>query len=118
MGARHDLDDGAFAAAVLAQQVIGLSRLDRQIDPGKGAHAAEPLVDAAKLQEGGVGTGSVFHRRRLPWGRCRDVGPPGRIGPGGPCQGRTIRTGARRRCPCRRSPCRCRPPACRRRRPA
>ena len=51
MRARHDLDDGALAAAVFPQEMIGLARLKRQVDAAQGMDAAEPFLDVPEFKE-------------------------------------------------------------------
>jgi hypothetical protein len=51
MRAGHDLDDGALAASILAEKVISLSEIEREVDAAQCMHAAEPLVDVAQFEK-------------------------------------------------------------------
>jgi len=61
--AGDDLDQGALAAAVLAEQMVDLPGLDRQAHAPEGMDAGEPLVQPAQFQERNGGG-----RARRQWG--------------------------------------------------
>jgi hypothetical protein len=50
VGARRDLDERAFAGAVLAEQGVHLAGREVEIDPAQRAHAAKVLGDASQGQ--------------------------------------------------------------------
>ncbi len=51
MCAGHDLDDRALAAAIFTQQVIGLAKIDCQINAAQRVNAAKPLMDVAQFEK-------------------------------------------------------------------
>src|SRR5262249_35339945 len=49
--ARDNVHQGRLAGAVLAEQPVDLAELEVEVDGAHGVHAAEPLVDAAHLEQ-------------------------------------------------------------------
>lgn len=51
MRPRHDLDDGALAATVLTEKMVGFAGLQRQVDTAQGMDAAKPFLNILEFKE-------------------------------------------------------------------
>ena len=79
MIAVEDAHQRGLAGAVLADDAVDRAGPDRQADVLVGVDLAEPLVDAAELDDGGRGhgasdvSGSVWHYRPITWSARRST---------------------------------------------
>ena len=60
-----DLDEGALARAVLADQGVDFARREAQADAVQGPHPREPLADSFELEHGGRALRLIGRRRYL-----------------------------------------------------